>query len=74
MKKYKIPVYAETIASMHIGNVECDSYDEFLSKRADLWDEKDPSFPNYACNPFDLFEAEMSEFKESDMKHYKNDE
>ena len=73
-KKYKIPVYFEAMASMYIGDVECDNYDEFIQKRDELIDEKDPYFPNYACNPFDLSDGEVSDFEEKDMEYYKNND
>lgn len=71
MKKYEVPVYIETIASMYIGNVECDDYNEFLEKREELVDKLEPRFPNYACNPFELGEPDLSNLKEEDMKYYK---
>jgi len=52
---------------MYIGDVECDTYEEYLEKREILWDESDYNFPNY-----DLGEVYIDDYiKEEDMKYYK---
>ena len=69
MKKYKIPVSIQTIASKIIGFVECDNIDEFNELAEKLWEEKGYEHPTINCsNDFDLNDWDISEIENDDLK------
>lgn len=70
MKKYKIPVIIETIASHVIGEVECDSLEEYAEKAEKVWESQGHDSPSTNVgNNFDLNEWDLAKFKEDDLKY-----
>lgn len=72
MAKYNIPVTIQTIASKHIGFVECDSLEEYNVKAAALWEEQDFEYPTTnISNDFDLSDWDISMVNSDDLRFYK---
>ena len=76
MSKYRIPVSIHAYASYYIGDVECDSIEEFHEKADALWESKDWYSPNAnISNDFDIDgEWEIDDLKDSDLKYYLTEE
>lgn len=71
MAKYKIPVTITTTAEHTIGEVECDSLEEYAEKAEKLWEDKEWYGPSTNIhNEFDLNDWEIAEIEESDLKFY----
>ena len=71
MSKYKIPVTIQTTASRMIGDVECDSLEEFEEKAELLWEAQNYDSPRTNIdNDFDLGDWDISVITESDLKYY----
>ncbi len=71
MPKYIIPVLIETVASHVIGEVECDSLEEFEKKAEELWEAQDHDYPTTNIhNNFDLNEWDITKMEEDDLRYY----
>ena len=71
MAKYKIPVTITTTAEHVIGEVECDSLEDYAYKAEKLWEEQEWASPSTNChNEFDLNDWEISPIEEEDLKFY----
>lgn len=71
MAKYTIPVHIMTHATYVIGEVECDSFEEYLEKAEALWDSEECDSPTTNChNDFDLGDWDLDLLESTDIKHY----
>ena len=72
MGKYRVDVTIQTFASHYIGEVECDSIEEFRKKADALWESQDWEAPRTnITNDFELGdEWEIVEVSEEDLKFY----
>lgn len=76
-KKFKVPVYIESIASKYIGEVELETNDpeEYQEKATALWESQDFDYPILNVhNHFDMGEWEVQKQDKSDLDFYKNQE
>ena len=72
-KKYRIPVTIIASASHTIGEVECDSLEEFEELAEELWKSQGYDAPNInATNNFDLGDWDIAEVPESHMPYCEN--
>ncbi|TVO75105.1 hypothetical protein [Sedimenticola selenatireducens] len=73
MAKYKVPVSIQTVATHVIGEIECDSAEEFKIKAHDLWAEKGWNYPTANIhNDFDLHDWDITEIGDDDLQDYKS--
>ncbi len=71
MPRYKIPVVIETIATHVIGEVECDSLEEYEEKAEDLWKEQGWEHPGtFHDNKFDLGDWDFAKVTDEDLEFY----
>lgn len=74
MRKIKVPVTIQAMASKTIGEVELEkgTPEEFLEKAQALWESQGHDHPTLnVYNDFDLGEWEILEEKQSDIDFYK---
>lgn len=72
MKKYKIPVIIVATASKVIGEIECDSLEEYNKKVDEFLKKKGfPSIHTNISNDFEVGDSEIEEVKAEDLTYYK---
>ncbi len=70
MKKVKVPVYIQTVASSYIGNVEIEHESEFFEAADKLWEEKQYESPTVCHQCGDEIELGDFEIAEDTLSFY----
>jgi len=74
MKKVKVPVYLQAMATRFIGDVEIESLEDFNDAAFKLLEETGMDISANISNDFDMDDSEIQPIDQEDFDFYKNEQ